>query len=97
MPLVALCFRCDLQIGYICLVSAKIAVRKSPAKQEANHPLNISTKRFYGDLTLFCHSRLGIQHKPGSFRNNGNTLRYNINSTSASNFTMYFAITKSEY
>ena len=32
----ALCFRCDLQIGYICLVSAKIAVRKSPAKQEAN-------------------------------------------------------------
>ena len=60
-------------------------------------PLNISTKRFYGDLTVFCRSRLGINHKPGSFRNNGNTLRYNINSTSASKFTMYFAITKSEY
>ena len=32
----ALCFGCNLQIGYICLVSAKIAVLKSPAKQEAN-------------------------------------------------------------
>lgn len=39
----------------------------------------------------------GIKHKPGSFRNNGNRLRYNINSTSASNFTMYFTITKSQY
>ena len=29
--------------------------------------------------------------------NNGYRLRYNINSTSASNFTMYFSITKSEY
>ena len=36
----------------------------------------------------------GIKHKPGSFRNNGNTLRYNINNTRATNFTMYFSITK---
>ena len=77
------------------LVSAKIAVRKSPAKQEAN-----SAKYLKKEILWrfdFCHSRLGIKHKLGSFRNNGNTLRYNNNSTSTSNFTMYFAITKSEY
>ena len=34
----------------------------------------------------------GIKHKPGSFRNNGNTLRYNINYTRATNFTMYFPL-----
>ena len=35
----------------------------------------------------------GIKHKPGSFTNNGNTLRYNINYTRVTNFTMYFSIT----
>ena len=39
----------------------------------------------------------GIKHKPGTFRNKGNTLGYNINNTRAINFTMYFSITKSEH
>ena len=37
-----------------------------------------------------------INHKQGSFRNNGNTLRFNINYKSSTNLAMYFSITKSE-